>query len=118
MRGCDFCGAKLDEVLFRQVTLDESTDLRGASLIGLIHAEQRDFAGKLVQRATDWRKAKWDESTKTGVPPAGSEDLLLLDLIIREARAERAPWAAPWRAKPNGSRVRWPRTPSFAGTRP
>jgi uncharacterized protein YjbI with pentapeptide repeats len=93
LRGCDFRGAKLDSAMLRGVTLDRTTDLRAASLTGAALEEHRDFSGKLVLAATDLRRATLDQSTKSD-GAAGADDLLLLDVIARRARQERAHWGA------------------------
>lgn len=70
LTGCDLRDARLDEAVFQSVTLDRTTDLRGASLINLHARETRDRHGHLVGRATDWRAATWDASTMYGADPA------------------------------------------------
>jgi uncharacterized protein YjbI with pentapeptide repeats len=93
LRGCDLRGAKLDRVLFNNAVVDATTDLRGASLLGLYNEEIRGNAGQLVAPFTDWRGATWDETTRHGAAP-GAEDKVLLDAIIRAAKNEPARWAA------------------------
>ena len=93
LRGCDLRRAKLDFAMFRQLTLDATTDLRGASLVGLVHDDHRDNAGNLVLRGTDWKAARWDETTRTGAAP-GVQEAELLAIVARAARKVRAPWAA------------------------
>jgi uncharacterized protein YjbI with pentapeptide repeats len=93
VRGCDFRRAKLDRAMFRQVTLDATTDLRGASLRGLVHDDHRDNAGTLVLRGTDWRQATWDASTQSADAP-GAADAAIVAAVVKAARRERAAWAA------------------------
>jgi len=64
--GTNFRETILDRAAFQDVTLDKTTDLRGASLINLFHEEHRNNFGKLIGNATDWRKAQYDETTRIG----------------------------------------------------
>jgi uncharacterized protein YjbI with pentapeptide repeats len=93
VRGCDFRGADLANALFRNVKIDETTDLRGANLIALQADAHYDFAGQLVSPATDWRVARWDETTLTGEDTYAS-DRRLLELVIEAASQEQDPWAS------------------------
>lgn len=69
LQGCDFRGAKLDEVGFYELQLDKSTDLRGASLVNVRDSDERDAAGILLWHGTDWRQATYDATTKYGQDP-------------------------------------------------
>jgi uncharacterized protein YjbI with pentapeptide repeats len=76
--GCDFRDAVLDEAVLFDLELDNSTDLRGASLLNVWSTDSYDHAGRLVARGTDLRRARVDLRTKFGEDPA-AEALEILD---------------------------------------
>jgi len=92
LRGCDFRGANLSGAMFRAVTLDTTTDLRGARLVGLVSEELRDYSGSLVLPGTDWRKAMHDDATVVGEDPT-AVDRRVLQLIAEYAQRVQEPWA-------------------------
>jgi uncharacterized protein YjbI with pentapeptide repeats len=92
LRGCDFGGANLTGTMFRNVRLDETTDLRGATLYDLVHDDLHDNSGRKVLGGTDWRLAQHDETTRVGTRP-GAVEAQILGLIASAAKRTRAPWA-------------------------
>jgi uncharacterized protein YjbI with pentapeptide repeats len=92
VRDCDFKGANLTEVLFGAVILDETTDLRGATLVNLHTEEHRDVSGRSVLAGTDWRRARHDETTAVAELP-GKADERILELLIDAAKREPGSWA-------------------------
>src|SRR5260370_10485482 len=62
LRGCDFRGATLQDIVFREIQLDKTTDFRGATLINIQDEDYRDVYGK-VWRGTDWRLANFYQTT-------------------------------------------------------
>lgn len=92
LAGCDMRGARLDEAVLQEVALDETTDLRGASLVNVYDRELRDRAGNLVAHATDWRRARIDATTIRGSEP-GAAARELIDAALPLAAEIRRPWA-------------------------
>ena len=92
LRGCNFRGADLSNAMFRAVTLDKTTDLRGAKLFDLVCEPIRESTGRIFMQGTDWQLATYDETTRIGSNPIAT-DLQILQLIIDEARQENSHWA-------------------------
>lgn len=62
--GADFEKAVLDEAVFQEVRLDKTTNLRGASLVGLFHQDLKNRAGTVIARGVDPRLASYDDTTR------------------------------------------------------
>ena|SRR2546426_622873 len=93
LAGCDMRGARLDEAVFQEATLDEATDLRGASLVNVYDRDLRDRGGNVVARATDWRRAQVDATTvHRSDPSAAARELI--DAALSLAAANSRPWAS------------------------
>jgi uncharacterized protein YjbI with pentapeptide repeats len=112
LRGCSFAGADLSGAMFRAVILDETTDLRGATLVDVTADALYDNRGRLVLGGTDLDRAGRDESTVTGSDP-GAVDREILDLVVEEATREGEPWAERLVADARAARLRLERDPSF-----
>lgn len=68
--GCDFRGAILDGAVLNGARVDDTTDLRGASLLDVFDGDMVDTDGRVVTSASGWReRATWDDSTRTGSDP-------------------------------------------------
>jgi uncharacterized protein YjbI with pentapeptide repeats len=90
--GCDLRGAILDGAVLQELELDDTTDLRGASLVNVHDGELRDRAGNVVARATDWARARVDATTTRS---ANSEEVRdVIDASLRLVEASERPWAA------------------------
>jgi len=63
LRGCDFRGANLANAAIQESIIDNSTDFRGANLVGLSWRDRHDNFGNLFKRGTDWRQGKYDSTT-------------------------------------------------------
>jgi uncharacterized protein YjbI with pentapeptide repeats len=91
--GCDLRGAVLDEAVLQDVKLDETTDMRGASLLNVYDRALHDQAGNLVAPATDWRRARVDATTVYG-HDGSSSARELIDAILLLLAVDSRPWAA------------------------
>ncbi|HZQ82137.1 MAG TPA: pentapeptide repeat-containing protein [Gaiellaceae bacterium] len=91
--GCDLRGATLDEAVLQEVEIDETTDLRGASLVNAYDQELRDREGNVVAHATDWTRAKVDPTTRYG-EDRSSRSNEIVEVTLRLLDDSSRPWAA------------------------
>jgi uncharacterized protein YjbI with pentapeptide repeats len=90
--GCDFHGAILDGGVLNGARLDQTTDLRGASLVDTFDGDMVGPGGGVVAPASAWRdKATWDDTTRTGSDPLaeGREVLAEMDRLLARGKQPR-----------------------------
>jgi len=63
LRGCDFGGANLANAAIQESIIDNTTNFRGANLVGLSWRDRHDNFGRLFQHGSDWRRGRYDSTT-------------------------------------------------------
>jgi uncharacterized protein YjbI with pentapeptide repeats len=116
LRGCDFRGAILDESTVIGASIDQTTDLRGASLINATAIHPRDVVPGAVRPVEEWwRAATWDGATRTGVDEAARE-ADVVDALLEVLRRANTPQAERVREQVNRIRADLPRLGDTWGT--
>ncbi len=92
LKRCDMRHAILDMAVFADTLLDETTDIRGASLVNAFYDDYFDVSGNLVAHGVNLRLAKYDGTTKFGTD-ANAVPMEILDAALSILAEDPSPEA-------------------------
>jgi uncharacterized protein YjbI with pentapeptide repeats len=69
LAGCDFRGADMQEAVIYNVTVDSTTDFRGANLVNAYMADHYNKAGELTGKGLNLSACQLDATTRLGADP-------------------------------------------------